>query len=785
MGRGYRDNKFATGDDDYLDNRVGKNPFYRTMEIFNGVFKKNIKLLAGAHNSTNLHTIYVNFGELTPSTIVSYDGPGRDRDHMFYVLECGHRWEGRTLNTVGNAKIIGHDRGMCAICGADQIYRGFEHEWQHIIFKSDLALRRLFCAEYANQLSKQAPHVDVDEIQNFLSLLVNAFDDIRVNSLWEKIYPGSANAIWARWRNFVDAMGDSVNTSFLSYIFAVAFQMPTDPQGEFEPLRPVVEWAAQKVKYRGFANMLVDIRIVVDRCMGALLARVPPKPADDPQQGATQSDNRSTSGAADSPGVGESNLRSDQKGNAQDAQSQDPQEQSPCNQAGHQAQQASSASSQANGSSSQGSQDQNSQQASQGGSTKSDSQANDGNQLVGIPASKDVQATDRERSDAMHLLIDNAQELDPKEEHSEPTEEDFAQAKLSQATRAALAKVLNQDITDIAAIDAKQPDEPDQDMKQQLDQLRSGITDKNENSQLTDGVKAKVIIIDVTTKGVGNAVPELDTEARWMVQRMRSAFYRTMGKQKAKRSSSGNTVDVQALIQYRADHQDPNIFENEDINQGFAYSILCDMSGSMNSTYPMVCSAVEMLKQALKFPFVTGNMWGFRGGEAMMASKYSTTGEVWMYKYAKDVHWYTGTTPHKVHNYNNGIVQVPVKCGGITPMNSAINVASAHMWRKLPAGMSKRLFLLTDGAPMQVRVSGGQISETALRGYVAKEIHEARKHGIQVYTIVIGRHAIDEDKCLQMFGPRKFWRRVGEDTVGTVLSSLVLDNFSRYIRARG
>ncbi len=782
--------------------RVDKNPFYRTMDIFNGVFNKNIKLSAGKSNATDLHTIFVNFNELKPSKLKEEVKPGKDSEHTVYLLECGHEWEGKNKTVdkqtkAARSKVLGQDWGMCGVCGADQIYRGFEHEWQHIIFKSDLAARKIFVEQYADQLLKTAPHVDRSELTGFLHLLVNAFDDIRVNSLWEKIYPGSAYAIWDRWRWFVHRMGNSVNEDFLSYVFAVAFNMPTNPQGEFEAMRPVIEWATKKVRYRGFGNMLIDIKVVLDRCMGTLLAGIQPPPPPRPQlppapppvPQAVQQNSPPSAGQ----GVPNGPSQSAQQGGQDEEDDQDQQAQGgnqssgdPSGTEGDEAQSGGAGDPQEDQRSAQGSSDEEGEEGGGGGAEENQPDPKT-DQVKQLPAAGSVQASADQRSNALKRLMQNALPLDDKEEHSMPTPEDETAAQASQAMRARMAKILNQDIQDLDALDQMMPTgKVDEDMQNQIDQLRSSIASKSEDSQLTGGAKARITIIDVTRDGKPSGPPvELDEDERFAVQRMRSAFYRTQGRQKAKRSPQGTQVDVQSLIQYKLDHQDPNVFESDDINQGFAYSVLCDMSGSMHSTFPTVCKAVEMLKQALKFPFVVGNLWGFRGGGHIQGRPDSHDGEVWMYRYARDVNWYTGTVPHRIHPGFNGIAQVDVECDGITPMNSAINVASSHLWRKMPAGMAKRMFLLTDGSPVQTKVSGKQLPEFLLRQFVAKEIRDARKHGIQVYTIVIGQHAIDDDRCLQMFGPRKFWKKVGTDRVGTVLASLVLQNFSKYLKARG
>ncbi len=785
------------GPDDDVNRKVwepniNKDPFYRTMDILNGVFKKNIKMVSGASNCTDLHTIYINFGELKPSKISRVLRAGRDDDHLIFLLECGHEWEGKKLlGKDGAPKGIG-DWGMCGTCGADTIYRGFEHEWQHIIFKSDLAARTVFCTQYSEQLRKQmsspaiAGEIDEAELSGFLHMLVNAFDDIRVNSLWEKVYPGSAMAIWERW-SFYAALMNNKNTSFLAYIFAVAFNIPTNPQGEFEPMRPVIKWALDQVRYRGFNNMLLIVRVVMDRCMGAILAKIKPNPKTSVQPPPPPSLKLPL---PTPPITSDEQGNDDEKEDTENASLDDDSQEGENKIGGGQESQC-NPQTQTDSSKDQESKTNNSGQTTEQSTGQSDDRGRgfgQSGQQLGIPSSKDIQADNTERAQALARLMEDPQRLDPKEEHSPPTPEDLVAAQKSQSLRAALNRIFHQDISDLDNLHVEQSGEPDSEMQDQLDQLQSGIAQKSESSQLTDGSRAKVTIINVTNNGVGKERIQLESSEKTIIQRLRAAFLRSMGKQKSKRSSVGTSVDIEALIQYLGDYQDPDIFENEDVNQGFAYSVVCDMSGSMNRSFPVVCRATEMLKQALDFPFVVGNLWGFRGGQPIthISSKkdFFGGGEVWMYKYSKEVDWYTGVVPVRLFQGPNGVFQVPVECGGITPMNSAINIATSHLWRKMPAGMAKRMFLLTDGSPLQVKMNGKHISEAVLRQFVAKEINRARNHGIEVYTLIIGEHAIDDNKCLQMFGQRKFWTRVGKERVGTVLLSLVLRNFTKYLRRR-
>jgi hypothetical protein len=719
---------------------VDKDPFYRTTDILNGIYKKNIRLESGSTNQTDGKKIWVNFGETMPSPVIKDLGLVGASNNL-YLLECGHKWEAKP-----GYPIDGTAMGSCQTCGGNQSYLGFEHEWQHIIFKSDLAVRQLFVEAYAKTLQQNAPEIDLLQLQGFLSLVVNAFDDVRCNSLWEKVYPGSAGQIWERWERLTRSIGNGVNSNFLAYMFAVAFGIPTDPKGEFEPLRPVLEWGMTKVRYRGFGNMLVEVRAVLDRCMGTLLDKMKKRGQENGNQGQQ----------------------------AQDQHSNDPSSGSGTKPPGHNS--------------------ENNDSAEQAEGTDGDPNvAEDSSEVdppVSSPSMAQLQPTPKEQSAVMTKIMDGATKIDPSEEHLPPSADQLAEAKKSQTSTAVLNKALRADIQDIEALDMSLPDHPDSDMQQALDQLRDGMNVKSADSLLTGDAKARIVLIDVTREGVpDDSQVMLTTEEDIAVKRMRSTFFRSLGRQKARRSIEGSIIDVQALTAYRLERQDPEVFENESVQQGFSYSILCDMSGSMAGTFSSVCHAVEMLKQALHFPFVNGDLWGFRGGELTYQQRYGTpqrmsgNSEVWLYRYHKDVKGYTGTAYVRGNRY-------PVCCNGLTPMNPAINVAVNHLRRDMPEGMAKRLFILTDGSPCYSRVSGAGLPTWMLRKFVAKEINTGRKHGIQVYTLVLANDREISDKdCKDMFGPTKFWRRVAAkhntSEVGKTLSSLVLDNFQRYIRNRG
>lgn len=716
--------------------KVDKNPFYRTTDILNQVFKKRVRLDAGPANSTDLQTIWVNFNEVFLRPIQSRQPFENGKHH--YTLECGHPWESKNEYPVG--KYI-----PCWTCGTGQAYLGFEHEWEHIVFKSNLIARKLFVDQYAAQLLQQAPHLDKPSVEQFLHLFINAFDDIRVNSLQEKVYPGSAHRIWERWRRLLKQT--DFNNVFLAYAMAVGLGVDTDPKSDFAPLKPILEWGMQKARYRGFGTMLLDIRVVIDRCVGALLTQAQPPP---PQQGQPQP--------------------AQQQGGQNGQAAQQPNAQPGSSDAGDQAQGDPGADSDGGAPSSDDSSDQDGdgrlQDASQGDTPVPPPDY--------APSASHIHTDPYQTTKALIKLIVKAKPLDDGEDHKIPSADDVAKDPSRIATASMVAQALNADIFDLDKIDAAMPaDVPDQDMQQAIDALmQAGSGPKAIDGQLKDDARARISFIDVMPQNIDNrSYVELSDTEQMAVDRLRAVFFRELGKKKAKRGITGATIDIPAFIQFKIDRKDPEVFEEEGVNQGFAYHVLCDMSGSMAGLFSIVGAANTILKQALDFPFVQGSFWGFRGAETTNA------GEVWLYRFHKGCKGYAGR-----------VGSIRVGCGGITPMNSALRVSIKHLRTHTPVGMAKRLYLITDGSPYQVRVSGKGLSDKLLRQFVAKEIKLARSRGIDVYSIVIGSGITDDD-AKQMFGHTRYWRRASTelktpDSVGNVLTQLVMSNFSKYLRSR-
>lgn len=704
---------------------VDKNPIYRTNDTFKRAYRKDIRVVDGDVNQTDcFSTIWVKFSDPINRRIV--DDLGENGTRHRYLLECGHTWEGRRTTT--------GDVLSCMTCGGEQGYLGFEHEWQHILFKTDPQLARAFITPWAEELRKQAPHVDQTQLEKFLFFVLNCFDDIRCNSLWERIYPGSADRIWQRWTRLSSSRSPEDNSeNFIGFLFAVALGTPTLPDGPFEHLRPFVAWGMENVKYKGYRRALVVARMAMDRCIAGLLADLyPPPPPPPPTPTQFQ---------------------------GQDAQNDQMQVGAP-----------------------QGGDGESQDGEPEGQGVPVPSGTERAGDSGGVPNGAGGAAPDPlQVSAALGSVIRKSNQFDPNEKH-QLADKPAPGQPVPASIAATVANIMRQEPDDpqVEADMLSDQGAIDQDMQAAIDDFRDGVAQVSPDSQLVSDAKARIVFIDVMPENIDSSSQiKLSIKELEAVARMRSIFFRTLGRQKAQREHSGSSIDIDAAIQYLIDPAHPEIFEQEQNNQGFGYLTLCDMSASMaGMRFQQVCHATEMLKQSLHFPFVDGTLWGFRGGDR-------AENEVWIYRYDKGCAGYLG----RARATNRATKQLfPVECNGLTPMHSAIRVATRHLLTRVSPGMAKRLFLLTDGSPVTVKADGKGLPSWVLQQYVAKEIQWARQRGIQVYTLVIGG-ALDEKECRLMFGAPKYWRVVtsdnSENSVDRVLQHLVIQNFERYLKSRG
>jgi hypothetical protein len=145
-----------------------------------------------------------------------------------------------------------------------------KHEWMHIFFKTNLRARSLFVTQYTDRLAQttQVSGLDAeyggwrDQTENFLHTLANALDDLRVSSLWFRIYPYSAEKVRERWRRML-ATHSFAADDLISYLMMLGLGM-APKRSIWEKHEAVLREACTLVEGAGFPAVLVATRLVVD-----------------------------------------------------------------------------------------------------------------------------------------------------------------------------------------------------------------------------------------------------------------------------------------------------------------------------------------------------------------------------------------------------------------------------------------------------------------------------------------------------------------------------------------
>lgn len=303
-------------------------------------------------------------------------------------------------------------------------------------------------------------------------------------------------------------------------------------------------------------------------------------------------------------------------------------------------------------------------------------------------------------------------------------------------------------------------------MESFVEQIKERVIVKanQKDSLTTKDAKAKVLFVDLRADDmIDDMGYKIETEDRDSITRMRSFFFRVMGRRRNSLEDIGLEPDISAVIDRKVSHRVQPAFRTDSPGRGFKALLLLDRSASMHTEKILQCDkARKVLQQALSFPFVDIVTWGFNS---------PASGVIAVTRFGKDV----------PSLYAKGNL---AKVSGGTPLHLAIQLAHQYLGR---GSEKKHIFVLTDGAPMFWRWDGAPISATAVRRFVRREIDIARRKGIGVTTLLVQDRwglpeGLDMSKLHKMLGPARTWRLLSQEDFGADLSKVVVASFMEYLR---
>lgn len=633
-------------------------------------------------------------------------------------------------------------------------YRKVEHEISHILFKSDAIARKKFVEEYGSRVDqvvrKAGREFDKARFNAMVLHIIGILEDHRCTTLWALLYPGSAAEIAEMDLELVTAMAPKAVQSLLVYIACVSVGIDVDVD-RFNRFKPFIEEAFRKVERRGFGATLLVSKWLITQLVSELIRQKldePPIPCPVAMAIAIPM-------GGGQPQSGQGSKQDDQDGES-DADDQEAQQD---DQNGSQG---------SSGGSQEGDQDD-SQEGSEEASGGSEGQEQ-GDQKGDEPKPGEwypppVQGDQSQRSDALDQLMQDATLGDKLDELYGDFEDYKFLSKVDVDNAEALAAQLTKlNVNDPAKMGAYLGLTREE-MEQIAEDARNAIKQQMlEDDWLRKDAMAKVVFTDVK-QPEGVEPPPMEEDDQETIRRLRSQFYRVMGRRKSALAESGSEIDVQAFLQYMVSNVPGPVFKHEERGRGFGYLLFLDRSGSMwGDKTEQVERAARIIKKALKFPFVEGDVWGFKSTE---------NGQVDIDRFAPN---------QEVFSTQRSTV------GGVTPLHVAARLGVRYLMSK--GSMAKHLFLLTDGFPVYENRKGQSFPTWQLMGFTRDEVIKGRRKGVGVTGIMIGdKHhdgSMDFDLTPKqmkfVFGPQKCWRRMDPDRIGHDLVRLVASSFTEFLK---
>lgn len=614
-------------------------------------------------------------------------------------------------------------------------YTLVEHEIAHILFQSDAQGRETFSLKTIRRISDAALRArvpltveDTVILREFLFTMIGLLEDVRVESLWGVLYPGSKTLMdQLSFESVVEAAQKLDPHTSLAMFLTCHLYGATIPEGKYSPYGYVITQAAEMVKFRSFGTTLLAARWVLQECITEFINKQhssEPRPSPSPDQ---------------TPQAGSPSQASNGSGEVQDSQQP------------------------SKGSDEGTSAEQGVLQEAEGRGEEDDAASRDSSQgLLDPQQSPRNPGTTPQRVQAVKGLFKH----EPQQPRIEPALErslnDMQTSSYTSNTNKTRSESrVNYILNDLNANDPVQVnqylEESEQAMQEIIEDVQNQLVrtvDQDKWAEMDIG--GKVTFVDVPFKHQASGLTSQDEGT---VQRLRSLFIRVMGKRKWTLQEEGSIIDIPAYIAGIASHEPQPCFIGDDRSRGFKMLVLIDRSGSMGhySRTPRAERACRIIAKALKFPFVELDIWGFQGIEAGPC---------------------VTLTRFDVKQGSFSFETSLSRVTGCTPMHLALRVATKYLQSE--GKQAKQILIVTDGMPSIQTKYGREVNTESLVAATRDASIKARRNGIQVDSVLIGTGS-QSTVLTRMFGSGH-WRTLEDDCFGDGIVRLVSDAFVRYLQ---
>lgn len=624
------------------------------------------------------------------------------------------------------------------------LYELVEHEIAHILFKSDSVARDRFIHIYQERISRAAKSlgldVDIGAIGEMLQSVIGILEDRRVNSLWGRVYEGSAKLIDRSYRELVETNvqpvylendAHSLYDHMLLRIYAP--HVLPDREGRWSPLDETLEDAVKMVEGRGFPSTLAASKFFVNTAVNLMLQGASGSPSRDGHGSDVDDRQRPLFGKASSKG---SRGSSEESGSERSG-----------SEGGEESSDDSDETSASGGSSGCGS------PSPKSGSSKAPAPTKE-EILRRLKALEDIARRMKDPSRSKNSM---GSELRNRLEDYRPSSFE-KRAMPRRKDDIVLKKIIDTPTEKLGSLE-KAFEKHDAEMTEAVDKAKEAVQELLEDDAITKRSGGVVAFEDVSKSSLRNKA-EVLPEDRRTVERLRGIFNRVLGKRNSRLEDSGVEIDVEAFLQRKVSGEDLPVFKAPVLGRGFKALVLLDFSSSMSGCkLATVDRVARIVTQAMKYPFVDLKVWGFTSRDNGVANLMRF--------------------PENAGSFLPGGSTCTT---GVTPLHIAIRVARKAL---LKGSDRKHLFVITDGYPVFRSLEGG-CGTMNLIEEVKLEIERTRRDGISVTSVMIQGGSLfggmSDDQLGFMFGPRRTWKSVDSSSLKTDLVSLISGSFMDYLK---
>lgn len=182
------------------------------------------------------------------------------------------------LKTNATAQTDGHE--ILAPLEDPYAYQLVEHELAHILFQSNVSAKVRFIKGFTQQMNESMKRNNlsllaqeqIDALEELLNTVIGVLEDVRIESLWGLLYPGSYAIMQTMHTEMIRPLLKNSHRTLASFLVIASTGIKM-PLGEYDRFLPALEEAMRKVERRGFTATLIVSKWLIQKLVDEAVRR--------------------------------------------------------------------------------------------------------------------------------------------------------------------------------------------------------------------------------------------------------------------------------------------------------------------------------------------------------------------------------------------------------------------------------------------------------------------------------------------------------------------------------